>query len=536
MPDIALVGINARFSHSNLAIRYLRNSLNKANFSAEIFDFNINQRKEEILRELYFCNTSCYGFSAYIWNLEICLDIARNLKKLKECKIIFGGAQMYGCQKDFLEKYSFIDTVVSGEGEKAIVDVLKENITGIYNAQAQNFKEIPFAYIEEDKESTKNKMLYYESSRGCPYRCSFCLSGDNVKVRAKDIETVKEEIAKLLEFSPHTVKIVDRTFNFDRKRAYELIKFFGELDTEAVFHLEICAELLQDEDFELLKKVPKNRIQLEIGVQSTNKKTLEAINRNPVTINKLEKLKELENIHIHLDLIAGLPYEDINSFKQSFNDIFPYASMLQLGFLKVLPSTQIKREAEKYGIVSNEKPPYEVLKTNYLSYEDVTRLKEIEECLERFHNSESFKRSLEYVIKYFPTPYDFFYEFSLFLKENKGLFESRTKKDDFYMLYDFMKRLGCESNAFEALKYDFTVLFRGYDSHFEYNYPQDFKIKCTELFNNEEFIEKYLCEYKGQSAKNINKYCDIHIFNICEYSVLLFERNNGKIIEVTKFF
>lgn len=436
---ILLVAIDAKFIHINLAVHSLKAYSSRYKEHIDIVQYSINNNEEEILRGIYLQGADVVAFSCYIWNISMVLPIVKSLKKVQpQVKIWFGGPEVSYYPKDYLLKYKELDGIVIGEGEQTFYELTQyylgigkklDDIHGLAfkdSARLNNIfmkaedvvtltpqrksislDEIPFAY--GDIKSHKNKIIYYESSRGCPYSCSYCLSSADRGVKYRNLNLVKEELKEFLEHRIPQVKFVDRTFNCNKEHAMEIWQFIKDNDKGITnFHFEITADLLSDEELKLLESLRPGLVQLEIGVQTTNPETMEAIKRR-VDFDKLSEnvkyLKKARNIHQHLDLIAGLPLEDYSSFEKSFNDVYMLKpDQLQLGFLKVLKGSRIEEECKKYGIVFNNEPPYEVLYTKHLSYDEVIELKGIRDMVEVYYNSGQFAYSIEYLEHYFDTP------------------------------------------------------------------------------------------------------------------------------------
>ena len=432
-----LVAVNAKYIHTSLSVRTLKAYANSDN--VEMAEYTINERVEDILRSIFLKKADVVLFSCYIWNVEVCLDVADMLKKVSpETKIIFGGPEVSFDDTEYMQKYDFIDAIMRGEGEATFKEWLEigemaDGITYRENGEIIRNKDrelihditsIPFPYTDEDIEKNSGKLIYYESSRGCPFRCSYCLSSTTHSVRFRDMDVVKEELMFFVRHNVRIVKFVDRTFNADRKRTCELVKFLIDNAKNTTFHFEVAADLINDELVELFKTAPEGLFQLEIGVQSTNDKTIKAIDRKTdfEMIKRAVKLvQKAGGVHMHLDLIVGLPFEDFNSFGKSFDDVFNLRpDVLQLGFLKLLRGTKIRSEEEKYGYRYNSKPPYEVLKNDFISYEDVLLLKGIEEVFERYYNSGVFKGAMEYLLKKYNSPFEMFKKLWLFYDGNVG--------------------------------------------------------------------------------------------------------------------
>ena len=438
--NVSLVGVNSKYVHTNLAIRKIKAYLESKGLSATLCEYSGG---EEIWRAAADILSTCpdaVGFSCYIWNIEYVLKLSEIVKKAdKNIKIILGGPEAQYNTAKYLE-FPFVDIICCGEGEKFFEKLMTDGTDEkIYVATAPEMDEMPFPYSEEDLQE-KGRIFYYESSRGCPFSCAYCLSAAQVGIKYRSLDKV---FADLDEFSKHNVrlvKFVDRTFNSDLKRSKEILKYIIKLPCDTEFHMEIAADIMDDEFIEILKTAPEGKIRLEAGLQSANEKVLEICGRR----SNLAKLKEnIERIinetdtTLHLDLIAGLPGEDAASFKNSFNfayNLHPHE--LQLGFLKVLPGTPIEKMAGKYALVHEDKPPYEIISTADISFAELARLKNIELVLE-YYSADSFGNALEILLEKYPTPYDFFDALAQYFEEN-GLNKTPHHKAKLYgFLYDF---------------------------------------------------------------------------------------------------
>jgi len=414
--NITLFALNSSFTHTNLAVRYLANSLEADGFSADIAEFCLKDKKDNILFELYKRKSSVYAFSVYIWNYREMLDTAKSLKLLlPDTKIILGGPEVSFENESFFKEHPYIDILILGEGEAVITDIcrnpdkyLKKCVTG--SCTKESFSALPILY---DKYPAKGDILYYESSRGCPHRCSYCLSSLTNGVYAKSSE---KTLSDLLEFEklpkkPRIIKFIDRTFNFDIKRAKEIWSALLSCEYTLNYHFEICADRLDGECFEILKKMPAGKIQLEAGIQSCNEKTLEAINRktdNQKAIENLRRIKSFGNIHIHADLIAGLPYEDKDSLKSSFDKTIDCCDKLQLGFLKMLKGSYIRENAKEHGYIYQNEPPYTVIANKYMDYNDMYSVFKTADTLDRIYSSGRFSYTMEYILKNAESPFELF--------------------------------------------------------------------------------------------------------------------------------
>ena len=478
-----LAAIHAKYIHSGLAVYSLRSYAGKElREYIEVAEYTINQRMDQILADIYRRRPDVIGFSCYIWNISMVKRLARELAKLLPgVPIWLGGPEVSYEYEKLLEEFPEVTGIMAGEGEetfrellRAYLDAWQENLRNVSvkipgTATREGFfgirepldmNRLPFYYEElvaAEKEEFKNKIIYYESSRGCPFRCCYCLSSIEKQVRLRDAELVKRELHFFLDRRVKQVKLIDRTFNCNREHALEIWKYLLEYDNGITnFHFEIAAELLTQEELELFSRMRPGLIQLEIGVQTTNRETLQAIHRpeNPERLKMtVMSIREFRNIHQHLDLIAGLPFEDLESFRQSFNDVFSMKpDQLQLGFLKVLKGSEMFERAEEYGIVYQSEPPYEVLYTKWLSYEDVQELKKVEEMLELFYNSDQFSYTLQVLQKFFEAPYDMFLALAEFYEE-KGFFINSPSRS---YRYEVMLEFAESRNAGEGV----SKLFR----------------------------------------------------------------------------
>lgn len=460
---ILLVAVNAKYIHSNLAIYYLKEYAKAYEKSIELAEYTINHRAEGILKGIYKTHPDLVAFSCYIWNIEIITEVVVELKKvMPELKIWFGGPEVSYNSKECLEAIDELDGIIIGEGEQTFLELMESyvdnkkdlsQIKGIaYKAsddivitegrEALALDSVPFPY--DDMERFHNKIIYYESSRGCPFSCSYCLSSIDKRVRFRNTELVKKELQTFLDYKVAQVKFVDRTFNCNKNHAMEIWTYIKEHDNGITnFHFEISADLLDDEEIEFLKTLRPGQIQLEIGVQSTNLQTVEAIHRK-MDLKKLAtnvgRIREGRNIHQHLDLIAGLPYEDYNSFINSFNDVYSLKpDQLQLGFLKVLKGSYMEADSTNHGIVYHDRAPYEVLKTNLLSYDEILNLKGLCDMVEVYYNSDQFTYSMEFLNHYFKTPGDLYLSLSKYYEINEldQIGHSRIRR--YEILLDFFK-------------------------------------------------------------------------------------------------
>ena len=460
---ILLAACNAKYIHSNLAVYDLKAYSSDYDEHVILREYTINQPKDEILKDIYSSGADVVCFSCYIWNISFVRELIRDLVKiLPKTAFWAGGPEVSYDAEKFLTEMPEMTGVMVGEGEKAFHDLLEfyidgkdslEEISGIayrtgdkiiHNGwrELMDLSAIPFVY--EHLEKFENRIIYYESSRGCPFSCSYCLSSIDKKLRFRDLELVKKELQFFLDHRVPQVKFVDRTFNCKHEHAMTIWKYILEHDNGVTnFHFEISADLLREEEMELMSQMRPGLIQLEIGVQSTNPETIRAIHRH-MDLKKLEhcvnRVHSFRNIHQHLDLIAGLPYEDYDTFHQSFNDVYQMKpDQLQLGFLKVLKGSLMQKEAEVYGIVYKEKEPYEVLSTNWLTYGEVLKLKMVESMVEVYYNSGQFWHTLEYLVPFEKDAFTFYEKLGSFY-EKKGYSEiSHSRMRRYEILLEYLQ-------------------------------------------------------------------------------------------------
>ncbi len=467
---ILLVGINAKYIHSNPAIYSLRACAGEYKKNTEIAEYTINQQTEDIRKDIFMRKPDVIAVSCYIWNWSVITMFLPDLTKLLPgVPIWLGGPEVSYRAEEVLREFPQVTGIMVGEGEytfrklaefycernsdKDLADADKElhNISGIvtreFNTGApltSDLADIPFWYADGNllEEEFKNRIVYYETSRGCPYRCSYCLSSIDKSVRFRPMDMVKRELDFFLEHKVPQVKFIDRTFNCKHSHAMEIWQYIYEHDNGITnFHFEIAADIITEEELELLSKLRPGQVQLEIGVQTTNPQTLKEI-RRVTDMDKLQdnvaRLRGFHNIHLHLDLIVGLPFEDKKSFINSFNDVYAMKPHdLQLGFLKVLSGSYIGEKTGEYGVLYESNPPYEVLSTNWISYEDVIGLKRVEEMLEIYHNSGQFVHTMAFLEKRFTTPFALYDSLADYY-EKKGLFvQAPSRSYRYEVLLDF---------------------------------------------------------------------------------------------------
>ncbi len=543
---ILLTSLNAKFVHTSLSVYSLKAFAKEYKENIEIQEFTINNNLDYCLKTIVSKKPDIIGFSTYIWNITETINLISSLRKvLPKIKIILGGPEVSYNPKSYLD---YADFIVQGEGELPFYQLLKyfdnklslDEINGIYFKDNKNLAskkttniplcEIPFPY--DEIESFENKIIYYESSRGCPYSCSYCLSSVENGVRFLDENRVKKDLMFFLKNKPKQVKFVDRTFNAKIEHANMIWQFLIDNDNGVTnFHFELSANTITNEMIELLKSAREGLFQFEIGIQTTNEKTLKEIDRtlsNEKIFNTVQKLLNLKNIHIHVDLIAGLPFENFDSFKKSFNDTYSLkAHMLQLGFLKLLHGSKLRLESKKYGITYRDYAPYEVLSTNDITYGELQVLKGIEEMVDIYYNSGKYKNVLNYAVTLYETPFDMFLDLSKYLESKVNLLSSISKSSFRTLLYDVT------DNDFvkDLLRYDL------YSKENISNMPKSLENKqitvkrqsSEQIYNNEVLFNIHL--NNGITKKQIIRNSRITQFNydIIEYI------STGKIVKTDTF-
>lgn len=467
MKKVILAALNAKYIHSNLALRYLsRFQDNNRKHHVETMEFTINQRLDFIAEELFRKQPDVVLFSCYIWNVEMLRQLCPILKKIMpDCVIGFGGPEVSYESETFLRENPAVDFVMHGEGELVFTKYLEHldagNPATLGEIESLTYRQgdeifstpqmhpmdlalLPFPY-EDDFSDVQNQIIYYESSRGCPYHCGYCLSSVENGVRFVPLDKVLPDLQKFLDKNVPQVKFIDRTFNCRKSHAMAIWKYLHEHDNGVTnFHFEITADLIDQETIDFLKTVRKGLFQFEIGVQSTNPQTIRAINRNvdfAALSEIVQQIKDGGNIHQHLDLIAGLPYEDYDSFGRSFNDVYAlHPEQLQLGFLKVLKGSMLHQKQKEFEIVYHDTAPYEVLTTHELPYADTLRLKYVEEMVETYYNSGRFLHTLAYLVPLYESPFAFFEALSQFWVAENYHYLGLSKMGLFDVLWRFVEQ------------------------------------------------------------------------------------------------
>ena len=479
---ILLCAVNAKYIHSNLAVYSIRANAKEYRDQIELGEYTINQYVEEILQDIYKKKPDVLAFSCYIWNIRHVRELVRELRKvLPQVPIWLGGPEASYDAKGLLEHYPEVTGVLIGEGEESFYELCRyydgtledlSEVKGLVYREGESLKENGFAFVEnlssltfayEDFSDFEHKIIYYESSRGCPFSCSYCLSSIDKSVRFRDLELVKKELQTFIDAKVPQVKFVDRTFNCKVSHAMEIWNYIHEHDNGVTnFHFEVASDLITEEELELFAKMRNGLIQLEIGVQSTNENTVCEIRRKmdfEKVAKFVTKVKALGNIHQHLDLIAGLPEENYESFAKSFDDVFSLRpEQLQLGFLKVLKGSYMYENREAYGLVYRSEPPYEVLSTNWVSYDEMIRLKAIEQIVELYYNSHQYDRTLEAVLSEEKSPFAFFEAFADDYRAKGHHMVNHSRKEKYYIFKEFLEERHPEQGEYywNLLKEEFN--------------------------------------------------------------------------------
>ena len=550
-----LAAINAKYIHSNPAVYSLKTFAKEQRPKAdiEIGEYTINHQMDHVLEDIFRRKPDFVGFSCYIWNISQVLEITRDLHKiLPKCEIWLGGPEVSYNAEEILRKEPQIRGIMRGEGELTFTELVSaymsadytriNQIQGItcrgfsgtfYNNGPQrllSMDEIPFYYA--DMTEFENRIVYYESSRGCPFSCSYCLSSIDKSVRFRSLDLVKKELDFFLEHKVPQVKFIDRTFNCKREHTLGIWKHILEHDNGVTnFHFEVSADLFDEEELALIAKMRPGLIQLEIGVQSTNLDTITEIHRrmNLERLKKrVERIHSYRNTHQHLDLIAGLPYENMSSFLMSFDDVYDMRpDQLQLGFLKVLKGSYMAAHVQEYELKYRSVPPYEVLSTKWLSYQDVIRLKEMEEMVEVHYNSGQFSYTLRLLEKEFSHPSSMFLALADYYEKN-GLFGfSHNRLARYEILYNFLKEKFAEEELpkfRDALMYD-LYLRENLKSRPSFAGDQsDVKYEVREFFAAEAEKPEWLLGYEGYDSRQLIKMA--HMEHMEDGSFILFDYKN----------
>ncbi len=465
---ILLTTLNSKYIHSNLALKYLYESAGIYRNLIEIREFTINNDDMSIFMEIMRGDYDVICFAGYIWNISRVIGLIKDIKKADpDVLIVVGGPEVSFDPEEFLDRCPEADIVIEGEGDTVFPELVKSVSEGslelkpcIIHARPAAENEIHFPY--DNTEIDVDKIIYYESSRGCPYRCSFCLSSVSRGVRLLSLERVKRELKFFLEKRVKQVKFVDRTFNIDEERSAQMMDYIIKNDNGITnFHFELCGDRISEEMMQAFEKSRSGLFQIEIGVQSAQKQVIEACNRR-VDFEKLKenvlRIEKGENVHVHLDLIAGLPYETFEMFKDSFNQVYKLEPHdLQLGFLKLLKGTKIRNEAEIHGYVYREREPYEIISNKYISGCEILKLKMVECVLELYFNKPGFRNTIRYVLEHSDEePFDFYMDLAEFYFSNGFQNSQHSKNEQYEILWKYLsiQPYGDKEGLKQLLLYD----------------------------------------------------------------------------------
>ena len=536
--NILLTAINAKYIHSNPAVYSLRAYACRYGGSRyeeeiRIAEYTINQPADEILMDIYVRHPDILCISCYLWNISYVEQLIREIPKiLPDTKVWLGGPEVSYNAREMLNVYPGLAGVMCGEGEQIFLELLETYAAGnepeeiLTAREALDLSSIPFIY--EHIEDFDNRIVYYESSRGCPFSCSYCLSSIDKCLRFRDPDLVRRELQFFIDHEVPQVKFVDRTFNCRHDHAMAVWSYIKEHDRGITnFHFEVAADLLNDEEIALIRSMRPGLIQLEIGVQSTNPDTVREIRRR-MDLAKVEEnvaaVREARNIHQHLDLIAGLPYEDYDSFARSFDRVYAMKpDQLQLGFLKVLKGSLMHEKTEEYGLVYQDRPPYEVLSTKWLPYRDVIRLKKIEEMVEVYYNSGQFRNTMEQLERAYASPFEMYSELADYYEKNGLSRISHSRIARYEILYHFIEETEGAERIAEYREWLTLDLYLRDNVKNRPTFLGENRVKPDEaaaFYKAEEEERRYLSGYEGYDRRQMRKMT--HLEKIGE-EVLLFD-------------
>lgn len=540
---VLLTAINAKYIHSSLAIRYLYKNCQDLPCDLEILEVSINNHLIDIANQIFDAKPDILGISCYIWNIELVKQLLPLVHRLlPNCTIICGGPEVSYDTTAFMQEFPMVKFVIRGEGEEAFHSLLQSlikkqdidfiNIKGVAKRCKNNtideniavtvsdLDTIKFPYDDADIIALKDKIIYYESSRGCPYSCKYCLSCATKGVRYRSLDKVFAELSYFIKHDVRQVKFVDRTFNADKKHYLPILEFIAKQDCRTNFHFEIVAHHIDEEIKAVLQKMPKGRVQFEIGIQSTNLKTLGQISRaNPweEMTNNIKSIMSYGNIHLHVDLIIGLPYEDLTSFAKSFNDVYALqADMLQVGFLKLLKGAGMNNLIDEHNYVYMPQAPYQVISNKYMDYTTMRKLQIFVDVLELYYNAGRFRHTITNLIyQYNQDAYQFFADFAQYWQNQKLHVAPHSPKNLYVFLYDFIS----QNNKFVDKNYIYNVL--KFDALLSDNGKiklstlpwQEISKQATDEFYMGEKALPYIHNYQFKSWRDLKKKFSIEIFD-----------------------
>lgn len=534
---VLLAAVNAKYIHSNLAVYSLRAyALQRCDGicprEIEIAEYTINQPPDEILMDIYGHQPDILCLSCYLWNIISVENLVREIPKiLPGIRIWLGGPEVSYNAREMLDKYPEITGIIRGEGEETFADLMdiyhrqpdkKENFSAVKGItywdeegkvvetppqDVMDLSRIPFVY--EHIEDFRNRIIYYESSRGCPFSCSYCLSSIDKCLRFRDLRLVEKEVKFFIDHGVPQVKFVDRTFNCRHDHAMAVWTYIKKYDRGITnFHFEVAADLLNDEEIELIRSMRPGLIQLEIGVQSANERTIREIQRTmklDQVRDRVARIKEMKNVHQHLDLIAGLPYEGYDSFARSFDIVYDMEpEQLQLGFLKVLKGALMHDKAEEYQLLYQDRPPYEVLSTKWLSYGELIHLKQIEEMVEVYYNSGQFRNTIKHLRKEFSSPFAMYEALAAYYREN-GLFGRQYSRIARYEILHHFIEVGKQQEYLEWLTLDLYLRDNVKNRPPFLGENKVTKEEASAFYRAEASERRYLKGYEGYDSRQMRK-------------------------------
>lgn len=536
--QVVLSAINSKYIHTGLGLRYVGEYAKAQGHEVTLIEETINTPILAVLEKIMAVPAQVYGFSVHIWNKQFVFKLIRMLRKLRpEAAIVIGGPEVAFDAERIFTELPQADYIVQGEGELVFSELLEYLAGGGAVPQHIAYREgeqvnlnggitviddmslLPFPYPDLERMLAEHKIVYYECTRGCPFNCAYCLSGISRSVRKRPLELVLRDLDRFIAAGVPLVKFVDRTYNLDEKYFLPMMEHLAQADTNATFHFEIKADILSEHVMDFLATVPKGRFQLEIGIQSTHQPTLKAINRQDnwekLSAN-VKRLLSFGNMHIHVDLIAGLPYEDLPTFAKSFDDVYGLgADMLQLGFLKVLPGTQMRRETEQHDLRYMDEPPYEILATKYMPYEDMLYLKHLDNILDQTANSGGFKYTLRALLRASGmTAFAFYRQLTQWWVKAGFYPQTHNAKGVAAILKQFIEENYVEQQTelLEILRFDvFCEIPQWRPEWLKWQTEAIFDI-VSAFWRDEEKVRRYIPAYKFSSWRQIHKLYPIELF------------------------
>jgi len=536
--QVVLSAINSKYIHTGLGLRYVGEYAKAQGHEVTLIEETINTPILAVLEKIMAVPARVYGFSVHIWNKPFVFKLIRMLRKLRpQAAIVIGGPEVAFDAERIFAELPQADYIVQGEGELVFSELLQYLVDGGAVSQHIAYREgeqvnlnggitviedmslLPFPYPDLEKMLAEHKIVYYECTRGCPFNCAYCLSGISRSVRKRPLELVLRDLDRFIAAGVPLVKFVDRTYNLDEKYFLPMMQHLAQADTNATFHFEIKADILSERVMNFLATVPKGRFQLEIGIQSTHQPTLKAINRQDnweKLAANVKRLLSFGNMHIHVDLIAGLPYEDLPTFAKSFDDVYGLgADMLQLGFLKVLPGTQMRRETEQHDLRYMDEPPYEILATKYMPYEDMLYLKHLDNILDQTANSGGFKYTLRSLLRASGmTAFAFYKQLTQWWVKAGFYPQTHNAKGVAAILKQFIEENYADKQAelLEILRFDvFCEIPQWRPAWLKWQTEAIFET-VSAFWREEEKVRRYIPAYKFSSWRQIHKLYPIELF------------------------